>query len=418
MSCSNCLDIDTVWLYDSHTDSYTCNTCGLCYERDLPPDPSNSFDTLAGVGQLLCRSDKQIITNSRFKNTYRRSAHLNERFCSSLCKDPIHPDAMETIRDRFLEFKEKDYFFRLRTENGRCTKGDVKKILRSLEKGKNKKQFKRIDKSKQEYWSSSWTTTFLERFKSIGVFLTGKESYPMYTYHNVGKVGTYLTKFSFLWDHWQPTSTRDSRENWKFKNRKHIPNLNFLFQRIHELLGPEYSKYNREFPIPSNPVAVKRLWAYWREMCKAANVPFRGKDDGKGFKETKFIQPTLTNWIKKDESSNRYNCSQGGEGRRSDEADIFVDDLPGFEGTPTTGTEVIGLSPGGREGTNEEGCNGPSEQSNELFGAFDYYVGQLQPGTFSTTEELYGWGSTGIDLYNSLQYTEWPSETLSEERSF
>ena len=290
---------------DIHSDTVVCRDCGFDYGGELPPERSCSDDVPPLVyevettpelppcgekctGQCHRKAGKIRVV---FKGTYRRRAHINERFCSSVLCDPIHPDALVEIENEYREIQGKNYLFGLRAFSGQCNKLDIRIILRSLEK--KGKTFTRYTKEKEPYESTAWTTTFLERFKSIGKYLTSRDNYPLYNATDVAKVGVYLQKFSTIWDQWQPSGDREKRETWKFKERKHIPNLNFLYQRIHELLGPDYKKFNREFPVPVNSSAVKKLWTYWREIAKEANVPYRGQDFGQGFQEKQEKQTTL-----------------------------------------------------------------------------------------------------------------------------
>jgi hypothetical protein len=72
-------------------------------------------------------------------------------------------------------------------------------------------------------------------------------------------------KFSDLWDRWQPRSDRN-RLHWKFKGRKHIPNINYLLNQIHKMLKIEY--HNKRFPIPTTQNSVKKLREFYLAMLK------------------------------------------------------------------------------------------------------------------------------------------------------
>lgn len=293
--CDNCSGVHC-FVHDSHSDTYICTRCGFCYESGLQP-PDNGEQSAASA----------LVNTRSFKGSYRRGAHITERLKSAILQDPVVPeDVMDLIKQEWEHTQTKNYFAKLRAAQKLLRKSDIRQILRSLDKRfKDLRQvpfFERIIKLNPKS-TLNFSTVFLERWKSIAAELT-QSSLPVYSPHQAIKVGSMLIKLSSVWDYWQPPSRRADgsfRQVWKFTERKHIPNLNFLFQRVHELLGPEYTVFNSEFPIPTNPQALRRLWRYWREMAKAVNVPLRGMDRGQGFKEPVFKQLTLKNFIKKNE---------------------------------------------------------------------------------------------------------------------
>ena len=72
--------------------------------------------------------------------------------------------------------------------------------------------------------------------------------------------------FSNLWDEWQNPRDRQERNTWKFKTRKHIPNMNYLLCKIHEMLHIPF--HNRCFPIPTTKNSLNRIKFYYDEMLK------------------------------------------------------------------------------------------------------------------------------------------------------
>jgi hypothetical protein len=68
--------------------------------------------------------------------------------------------------------------------------------------------------------------------------------------------------FSDLWDDWQGLDKR----TWKYRNRKHIPNLNYLFCEINKMLGIEH--YNIGFPLPTTKNSLDKLKKYYTDMLE------------------------------------------------------------------------------------------------------------------------------------------------------
>ncbi len=94
--------------------------------------------------------------------------------------------------------------------------------------------------------------------------LTNLEYQP-YTEEEAALVGQWFMKFSNLWDEWQNPDDKD-RSSWKFKSRKHIPNINFLLCEIHKILGIEY--HNQCFPIPKTKNSVRKLREFYFAMLR------------------------------------------------------------------------------------------------------------------------------------------------------
>lgn len=286
--CGNCRS-EHCFTHDSHSDTFVCSSCGMSYDSMAPPVDNGKLpdgvDPFAPV---------------RFKGSYRRRAHITERIKSAICNDPrTPPDVMALIASEWEFRKDRNLFAKARADQKIVDKNDIRTVLRSLDE-------KYPDLTKVPYFERilqknpkstlNFSTVFLERWKAIASELTGQEP-RLYTQYQGIKVGTLLLRFSGIWDLWQPPSRkRDGtyKDVWKFSERKHIPNLNFLFQRVHELLGPEYTKFNSEFPVPTNPQAKKKLWKYWKHLAKEADVPLRGEDRGQGFAEPEWKQLTLS----------------------------------------------------------------------------------------------------------------------------
>ena len=104
----------------------------------------------------------------------------------------------------------------------------------------------------------------LERWNSLAEELTGTE-YPTYTPEEAAAVYVLFMKFSDLWDKWQD-KTDGTREKWKFKTRKHIPNINFMLNQIHHMLGLDF--HNKRFPIPTTETSVRKLRLFFSNMLR------------------------------------------------------------------------------------------------------------------------------------------------------
>ena len=124
--------------------------------------------------------------------------------------------------------------------------------------------------------------------------------YPTYTVEEASKVGSLFMLFSNLWDEWQNPLDRTDRTSWRFKNRKHIPNMNYLLCQIHWLLGIPY--HNRCFPVPTTKNSLSKIKHYYQEMLK--ELLNRGSlnsivEDKKLqlLTEVKYKQLTIDTWI-------------------------------------------------------------------------------------------------------------------------
>ena len=285
---------------DNNTDpfivTYRCLECGYVYDNgDSPPDDGLDGSLVPGD------SGPRMPVPPVFKNTYQRVAHLNERLSSAMLKEPLPPTAViDLIHQQWMAIQETNFFVRLRATQGICKKSDIRLVLGSLDCSPVARarlveaRVTQIDPSPNP--DTGFSILYLEKWKHLAHILTGKTP-PLYSELQMVKVGSLLTKFSGVWNRYQHPADKQERKYWVFKERKHFPNFNFMFQRVHELLGKEYTKFNSEFPLPTNSQALKKLWTYWRFIAKKANVPFRGKDHGNGYTETEYKQTVLTNYI-------------------------------------------------------------------------------------------------------------------------
>lgn len=203
-------------------------------------------------------------------------------------KEPVVPEEdQELIKFYHEQLLEHDIIYRKFTEAKRLTKREVQFLLRFVDAAENlsnpnpqtyrelafairnkrkKDKYQHLFKLEEEPTTKKkkYCRLYLERWNSIVEFLIGIE-YPTYTGFDVPKVGDLLRKYSNLWDEWQSPAYKDEKiTKWKYPDRFHIPNLNFMFNQIHEMLGLQ--KHNKYFPLPTTKTSVKKLRKYWQEM--------------------------------------------------------------------------------------------------------------------------------------------------------
>lgn len=106
---------------------------------------------------------------------------------------------------------------------------------------------------------------YLERWNSLLETLAGIKL-PVFSSTEAAKLGAEFLKYSNLWDEWQSPRYKETRENWKFKDRKHIPNINFIICQLNQKLGMKH--HNRCFPLPGKSSLMK-LKTYFDEMKNA-----------------------------------------------------------------------------------------------------------------------------------------------------
>lgn len=270
-----------------HSDGYVCGNCGITYMAEPPRRVVQVHVSAATIAKQNPRPG--------FKGTYRRRAHINERLSSAHLVDPVICDEdLLTIKNTFLSETRRNWLFGLRYRSKLIGKRDIQTILR------------RIDKKVKTPVKRNFCVKYLEKWKTLKHYLEGSEPLK-YTYEQTGAVGAMFVKISNAWDDLQPPADKETRKSWKFSDRRHIPNFNFLFRRIHTLLGPEYKKFDKEFPVPRNEKAIKKLWVWWRAICEKANLPENEEDKGQGYIPhlTKTKQTDLDQWIKKHKDSEK-----------------------------------------------------------------------------------------------------------------
>jgi len=277
---------------------YTCTACGTQFDEptfrdDAPPTtlhsttsedtpgccPELDWDLLDGTFWTRWTSfnqqpstskeetyrELQLLYDKKFKGSYNRRAHINERLYAHCLREPAVPAEHHCIIQEYM-----DHYIRancgaaLAAGGFTPSKRDIQRILRSLDKSKKHPEIK-------------WCKKYLERWKSIAEFYVNPDYVfsaemptvqPSYNSTELAYVGQLFMAFSNLWDRWQPPSQKFDRSNWRWPDRKHFPNFNYMFRKIHALLG--YTHHDPYFPLPVSSTA--KLDIYYNAMCKELGI--------------------------------------------------------------------------------------------------------------------------------------------------
>lgn len=247
-SCQQCSNNDIRnFQYFPNEDWYVCMECGLVC-TDLCD---------AQVVEEYC---KLVVPQGKkpFQNSFNRRVHIMERISATQRKDPeiCQEDALQLQIYHEL-YQERDYFYRERAKAKCLNKKDIQKLLRF------------VDKLEKEN-GKKWCKLYLEKWNSILEILEGIQL-PTYSYEEIARIVSLLLRFSNLWDIWQPPTDRETRERWKYKDRKHFINYNFAFQKMHKLLNIKGK--NMLYPKPTTIASLKKLEKYWQDMCMELGLP-------------------------------------------------------------------------------------------------------------------------------------------------
>jgi hypothetical protein len=113
-----------------------------------------------------------------------------------------------------------------------------------------------------------------EKWKTLALELYGKE-FPIYTEEQITKIALIFSQYLAVWKIWQPRNRKfrnqAEKSNWRFKNRKHMPNFNFCTQQIHWILG--LTHLNSQFPCPTTEKSLEQLKYFWWEMSNKIGYP-------------------------------------------------------------------------------------------------------------------------------------------------
>lgn len=194
-----------------------------------------------------------------FKHQYRRQSHVVERLSAATLREPVIP-------------AEHQQHIRAAAVGKPCdTKSDIQSILRSLDHAEEPvmtlKRCRVDGLVGHVEVPVKWTAMYLERWKSIRAMLrAGEHEESILANEIVVDVASLFMRFSRLWDRWQPPQFKYERERWRFPERKHFPNFNFMFRVCFELLRLEYDP--QEWPIPTKHKCLQRLEFYAMEMMR------------------------------------------------------------------------------------------------------------------------------------------------------
>jgi len=282
--CQGCRAVGWENFQEFYDQYYTCMQCGLsCIEPEkeiitegdytgiewdildenfwpqfqAQPEHRRTYE------QVL--EEQQRLYSAKFRGSYNRRAHINERMYAHCLREPLicrhDSDIIQTKLEHHM-FNNTGYTLSNATMP---TKRDIQHVLRSIDKQNLHPQTK-------------WCKKYLERWKSIAeVFMNPQHvDYPerptvqiTYTPQELSMVGQLFIAFSNVWDRWQPPRMKYNRSTWKFPDRKHFPNFNYIFCKIHDLIG--CSEHNVYFPVPHS--ADRKLSVFFDSMCKELGIP-------------------------------------------------------------------------------------------------------------------------------------------------
>lgn len=173
----------------------------------------------------------------------------------------------------------KDFCYRHLVRNGRATKKEVQKLLRFIDKSEHKKSGCWFMANKKKCcrgligvcggYPFQYSKHCLEKWNTILAEVMNTYL-PTYNEEQMGKIGAYFMRFSTLWDYWQPAAHKDTRDVWKFKNRKHFPSINFAIRIAHKMLN--IKGFDRAFPIPNTKSSTSKLQDFWVHMFDALKI--------------------------------------------------------------------------------------------------------------------------------------------------
>jgi hypothetical protein len=261
--------------YDDTGSFPVCTQCGFIQQSD------NEF---CGLADIIRSIENRIFDGKVYKGTYQRKVHLTERFREHNRDDPdILPEDLSKIYKQHEYLRSSDYFYGWIANSNEFGKKEIQRLLRSVDRQEGTKKYSRL---------------YLERWNSLCDALEGVRK-PVYTLIQASKVGVLFMMFSNLWDEWQNPRDRETRESWRFKDRKHIPNMNFLLCRIHDMLDIGY--HNKCFPIPTTRSSLNKIKRYYTEMLnelirRKVMIGILTDDQIEALRLPHYSQTKLTKW--------------------------------------------------------------------------------------------------------------------------
>jgi hypothetical protein len=249
-----------------------CLRCGTVQRSDggncLPPVPGRKRDRDEGAAAEQQRAGQQ---QREFKGSYHRRAHFMERFSAACCREPTIPDGdQQLIREAYQRYCDSNYWLRLRRTKRYITKRDIQQSLRLVDRDLARRaqlvqqevdDARRLAEEHPEWLDDDarvnmqrlqdeatamlngdlkrrFASRYLEKWKSVKAMLLDVEL-PRMEAEQLCRVGARLMAYSSLWDLFQPPAHKDDRSVWKFPERKHFPNINFMVCNIMDELTAE-----------------------------------------------------------------------------------------------------------------------------------------------------------------------------------
>ena len=225
--CRSCNKQD-VWLNNEGYEN-VCHSCGDVHSTEFGMAPVEFFK------DTYCWN---------YCNFYQAKFHFNERMSQWCGQEPDIPD--DDLRTIFAAC-ERHVQTSNRNRNGGQrlrTKADIQRVLRSLGKKYSKKYL--------EKW-----LTIMRRFNGHTLYQTPSSEL----------VGNLQRRFSSIMEPWYKT---------KPKNRKHLPNYNYIIRQLLYLEDPGYEEiYGFCFPLLNSKRKLSALDELWEPICKFNKWTFR-----------------------------------------------------------------------------------------------------------------------------------------------
>lgn len=248
----------------------TCGGCNIHYDRERFDMDSIKCHDCGTILPHLVLSDLPIPTFERdYVGGYKRIVHITERCSAHNMVEPTIPmEDCKVIFQYHPELLDLDLEYRAHywSYRGKAfVKKDIQRLLRFIDSH---------DGVHPHYHpTKKFCRLYLEKWKSISyqlVSLSGrKKQVHLYSPDELAQVRAIAKRLSNTWDRMQNPAYRTKEErqaNWVFPERKHFPNINFVMQQIHKVLGLEHM--NEDFPLPAT---WRKLLKYWVPLCK--NTP-------------------------------------------------------------------------------------------------------------------------------------------------
>ena len=243
-----------------------CRECGLevvprfDFRRRVVPAPAK----LSLVVDEPTRADTPWTV---FKNSYRRQAHLMERFRMACLMEPeMSEEHLQMVTDKLRELygddgsglpdsaDDEDY----PPVNKRPRRRHIQHALRAIDTEQGKK--------------SRFCNKYLEKWRSIRKEWLQQHEDVM-TDEELVIVGALFVKFSNCWDQMQPRERkRDRQQVYRFPERHHFPYFNYAMQVCMHICEVEYVP--SDWPLPTMKRCLQQQDVYMRALCEKLDIVF------------------------------------------------------------------------------------------------------------------------------------------------